>query len=475
MPLALVARVGGAMRLAAVDGQARRAGLAPGMTLADARARCPALATLPHDPEADARLLARLAEQMIRLTPLVAPDPPDGLLLDITGCAHLFADGEAGLVRAAMAGAGLAARHALAPHAAAARALARHGAEGEADVRRLPVLALELPDEALAGLRRAGLATLGDLAARPMAGLAARFGEEAVRRLRAILGEADSPIVPFRPRVPVRAAMRLAEPVARTGDVLEVIEALLADCAGQMAERRLGGRRFVVTLERTDGARRQLAVDTTRPQRDPAPVMRLLRERIETLADPLDPGFGFDAIALAVPRLEPLAVRQIGTDGALAEEDDIAALLDRLVTRLGSEAILRLHPRGSHVPERAQRLIPAVRRAPVPWPLPGEGVPRPLLLLDPPEPVTAIAGVPDGPPQRFRWRGRLHVVRLAEGPERIAPEWWRRLDGHLEAGAGLTRDYYRIEDEAAGRYWLFRRGLFSETGDPRWYVHGLFP
>jgi protein ImuB len=444
------------------------------MPLADARARCPALETAPHDPLADARALRRLARRMRHFTPQVALDPPDGLLLDLTGVAHLFG-GEAALLARAVAATGLVTRHALADHAATARALVRHGGEGAADPRALPVAALELPEAALAGLRRAGLTRLGDLAARPLAGLAARFGAEAVRRLRAILGEGGAPLDSIRPQPPIRAEARLAEPIARTDDVLDTIEALLLDCLGQLEARHAGGRRFVAELERCDGARRRLAVETGRPSRDLALVMRLFAERIEALADPLDPGFGFERIRFAVPRSEPLAARQAVLGGSAAAEDSLAALVGRLTTRLGPGQVLRLAARDSHLPEVAQRLLPVGHGQPAP-PLPPAAAPtapRPLLLFDPPQQVTAIAGVPDGPPLRFRWRGALHEVRLAEGPERIAAEWWRHPAGHLP-GHLRTRDYYRVEDAEGRRFWLFRHGLFEELAAPRWYLHGLF-
>ncbi|SFF89959.1 protein ImuB [Novosphingobium sp. CF614] len=503
------------MRLAAVDARAQALGLGPGMALADARARCPGLATLPHDPDADRGELDRLVAGMACLTPMAAADPPDGIVLDITGCAHLLG-GERELAGRAAELAGYTVRHALADNAAAARALARYGTrrgQGGEDVHALPVAALELPGPALVALRCAGLYRIGDLARRPMAGLAARFGEAAVAGLRRLLGETAAPIAPHAAPVPIRAEARFAEPIARTDDVLDVIEDLLVRLERDMAARRIGGRRFVATLCRSDGARRRLAVETGQPVRDPATVMRLMRERIETLADPLDPGFGFDAIVLAVPRAEPLGTRQIELDRAEASGDSVAALIDRLGVRLGAEHVLRMAPRDRHLPEKAQALVPAATqdrgfsppfafrggagggaarpaRCPDDGPHPNPSpeaedlsascfdlapVPRPLYLLDPPQPVMVVAGVPDGPPQRFRWRGKLHEVRLAEGPERIAAEWWRARGGHLPGGAGPTRDYYRIEDGAGRRYWMFRSGLFEERPNPRWYLHGLFP
>ncbi|HWU04661.1 MAG TPA: DNA polymerase Y family protein, partial [Novosphingobium sp.] len=228
-PFALVARVGNALRLAAINAPARAQGLSAGMTLADARARLPDLTTAAHDPAADAAALEDVARRMGRFSPAVMADPPDGVLLDITGCAHLFG-GEAGLARAAMIEARFAARHALAHHAAAARALARfgqHAARAAEDVHALPVASLEPGEEVLAGLHRAGLRRLGDLASRPMAPLAARFGEALVERLRAILGQVERPI-PLRKEVsPIRADIRFAEPIGRTDDVMEAIEHLL--------------------------------------------------------------------------------------------------------------------------------------------------------------------------------------------------------------------------------------------------------
>ena len=455
------------------------------MTLADARARCPGLVTASADPAADAAALEQVLAALGAFTPVVAADPPDGAVLDVSGCAHLQG-GEAGLLAAVLGTvrrAGHAVRPAFAGNAAAARALARHGGT---EVRALPVAALELPGETLVALRRAGLATLGDLAARPSSTLAARFGEGLVQRLRQVLGEAASPLVPRPHAAPLRAEERFPEPIARTEDVLDVIEDLLRRLGGELERRRLGGRRFVVTLCRADGARRRLAVETGRPSRDPAPVMRLLRERIEGLADPIDPGFGFDSVALAIPRSEPLAPQQVGLEtGKESVEESVAALIDRLSVRLGPAAVYRLVPADRHLPEVAQVERPA--RDPLPRaaasfaPRLAETPPRPLCLFDPPQPIEVVASVPDGPPLRFRWRGALHVVRLAEGPERIAAEWWRHEGAHgghaaTNAAAGaLTRDYYRVEDAEGRRWWVFRHGLHDEAVHPGWYLHGQFP
>jgi protein ImuB len=467
-PFALIARSGNALRLAAVCPRTAQAGLMPGMALADARARYPDLVTRGHDPAADARVLADLARAMRRVTPMVAADS-DGLSLDVTGVAHLFG-GEQGLVDAAIAlCAGLTVHHALADHADSARALARH--QGQ-DIHALPVAALGLDAEANAALRRAGLKTIGDLAVRPMAGLAARFGPEAVTALRRLLGEERAPIAPLVPVARLHFARRFAEPIGQDAAVMAALGDMLGEAHDAMQARALGGRRFRLSLYRSDGACRQLDVDTSRPTRDPAPVLRLFAERITELADPLDPGFGYDAMTLAPLVTEPLGASQRALDGDEDAEDGLNALIDRLSTRLGPGSLLRLVARDSHVPERAQAVLPAGRRLP-PRPPASDRPPRPLVLFDPPQPVEVMAGVPDGPPLRFRWRDHLHAVRLAEGPERIAPEWWRQPEGHLPGGEP-TRDYYRVEDDRGTRFWIFRHGLYDEPGTPGWYLHGLF-
>ncbi|SNS41327.1 protein ImuB [Sphingomonas laterariae] len=472
----------GALRLAAVDPVAMRLGLAPGLALADARARVPDLAVADHDPAADATLLDALAAGCGRYTPLVAIDAPDGLLLDITGCAHLFggdtglaADAEARLIRA-----GLTLRHALAGTADGAHALARFqtapAPDEAAAIKRLPVAALRLDPEAETGLKRAGLKTVGDLACRPLAGIAARFGADAVTALRRLLGEAESPIIPRRTEAMIRVERRFAEPIASTDYALAVLTELATEARARLEERKAGGRRFEALFFRSDGLARAIMVETGQPTRDPAVVMRLLRERIETLRDPIDPGFGFDMVRLAVPVAEPLAATQLKLEGGAIHEAEIAALVDRLSTRLGRGRVRRFRARDTHIPEQAQLALPAIATAtPAAWvpPAPDEPPLRPIHLFDPPQRIEVIAEVPDGPPHRFRWRREAHEVRRYEGPERIGAEWWRRKDGAVDQ-PGLTRDYYRVEDVRGRRFWIFRHGLYSEKPDPGWYLHGIF-
>ncbi len=479
----LVEKVKGALRLAAANGSALALGLSPGMTLADARARAPDIRVVAHRPEADAALLKRVLLDFGRFTPMAATDGPDGLALDVTGCAHLFG-GEAGLVRAVAArarGVGLAVRLAMAGTPEAARALARfgrggiHEGEGQSQaLRRLPVAALELSDKETQALSRAGLKTLAHLADRPTAPIAARFGAAAATRLNRVLGREDARIRPERP-VPLISVDRiLVEPITETTDVEAVIGDLLTEAMDRLELRGQGGRAFQAGFFRLDGEVRHITVRTGRPSRDAVAVLRLFRERLASLARPLDPGFGFDQLRLSVPVAERLASRQRGFDRTPPGAEDLGRLVDRLTARLGPEAVSRFEPVASHWPERTVRLtsaaLPPGEDGEWPEPDPVDPPLRPLQMFDPPQPILATAEVPDHPPNRFIWRRVDHRLVRVEGPERIAPEWWRRLRGPLEP----TRDYYRVEDQEGRRFWLFRSGFYGEEPAPRWFVHGVF-
>ena len=478
-PVVLVDKDQGALRLTAANPGALSLGLSPGMTLADARARVPDVKALPHDGETDGRLLRAVLEDFDRFTPMAALDAPHGLMLDVTGCAHLFG-GEArmvGVVRARAERLGLQVRLALARTPQTARALARFGPGGvvpegqDADLaRRLPIAALELPARDHQAIRRAGLKTLGDLDDRPRAPLAARFGADFPDRLDRVMGRVDVRITPHRPPAPVIADRVLAEPITDLDAVHAVIAHLLADAERQLETRGQGARRFVLSLYRLDGHVRRIALQTARPVREAGVVLRLFRERLAALARPVDPGFGFDHLRLGGEQLRAIAAEQIAFDRRPHGGEALDALIDQLSARLGPEAVLRVTPVASHLPERSSRLAPAQA---VPcgedWPAPDPDSPplRPLHLFDPPQPVEAVALAPDSPPARFQWRRAVHRVTRAEGPERIEGEWWR-------APRHRVRDYYRVEDEEGRRFWLFRAGGYGEDPPPRWYVHGLF-
>lgn len=479
-PLALFEKAGGAQRLVALCEGAAKLGLAPGLGVAEARARFPHLELIEADRPGDARLLEMVADWCDRYTPLVALDGSSRLLLDISGCAHLFG-GEAAMVAdltTRLTAQGLTVRTAVARQAGTAQALVDHasgtrlqaGGEREA-LAPLPLSALRLEPQVAAMLARLGLKRLGEMFELPRAGLARRFGQALGDRLDEALGHAPVPIVPRRPVPLIIHERRLFEPISRTEDILGLLETLAPRLALDLERRGEGARRLALTLFRLDGRVERLDVGTAAPTRDPVQLVRLFKERLKGLGDELDAGFGYDLVRLGVEACDPLAERQGDLGAAKGAGEPVEVLLDRLAARLGEAAVLGLDEVESHRPERAESFGAALRRELAAARPAGArvavGAPRPLRLLVPPEPVEATAGVPEGAPEQFRWRRAHHRVVRVEGPERIAPEWWRE-------DCGETRDYFRVEDVEGRRFWMFREGRQAPSGAPAWFMHGLF-
>nr|WP_246368034.1 DNA polymerase Y family protein [Aurantimonas endophytica] len=487
-PLALYAPVGSAFHIAAICDRAETLGLLPGTGLAEAKARFLGLETLAAEPDADRRLLEAVADWCDRYTPLVALDPPAGLVLDISGCAHLFG-GEKALMDDLLARLfhqGFRASAAIASHAGTALALVGHGdrpcvpaGAERAAVLALPVAALRLAPDLEAMLQRLGLKSIGALLSLPRAGLARRFGAGLLDRLDEAVGLAERPIGPRRPVPALLAERPLFEPISLIEDVERILFGLAGRLKIDLERRGEGARRLELSLFRVDGAVNRLMVGAARPVREPSRILRLFRERMKGLGEDFDAGFGYDLVKLAVHDTEAMAEVQTDLSGENDGDDAFAGLVDRLGARLGEAHVLRLKSEASHRPERVGSWRPAMAAAPAPWPaaaVGASGAPRPLRMLAVPEPVEASFEVPDGAPLKFRWRRALHVVRRAEGPERIAAEWWREADA-------ATRDYYRVEDDAGRRFWLFREGradpeidpeLQIPDGRPAWFMHGLF-
>lgn len=472
-----------ALRLAALDEHARRLGLYPGQALADARAMIPALETVIEDSIADRTLLEDLANWAERYTPLVALDADNGLILDITGAAHLFGGEDALLADLCtrLTAQGFFTRAAIADTPGAAFAAARFAtlsvvpAGGAATMLApLPLAALRLDRETVSAMDRVGLKRIGQIAALPRAPLAARFGMMLIRRLDQALGREEESIAPRRPVAPLSAERRFAEPITREEDVGATLISLAATLATSLEAQGLGARTLELALFRVDGFVARTAVATSRPVRTPKLVLDLFHEKFAGLGETFDAGFGFDVIRLAVNATAPQNPAQIDLAGDADGEAGLGQLIDRIGARLGPARIGRIVAEDSHIPERAERFAVAGedRLAGTPVPSspsfdPDAAIDRPLRLFARPEPVEAVAEVPDGPPVRFRWRRALYRVVRAEGPERIAAEWWR--------GDDLTRDYFRVEDVSGHRFWLFREGLYGrESLAPRWYLHGVF-
>ena len=470
-------------RIVAHEPDAGALGLFMGQKLADARALIPTLDARPAEPEADADLLRQVARWCDRYTPLVGASD-DGLMLDITGCAHL-AGGEAALmaeIAARLRGQGFTARLGLADSIGAAWALARFGAPlaraepgDAAPLMRLPLAALRLSDEVVTGLGRVGFKTVGCIAPLPRAPLAARFGEGLMRRLDQALGRAGETLSPLLPVAELSAEKAFAEPIAHTSDIDRAIALLAGSLVPLLEQRGMGARALELRLYRVDGAVPVLAVEAAQPLRDAERIAALFAQRLAGLAVEIDAGFGFDLVKLAVLRAEPFDGRQGELSGGPGRADRLEALVDRLGARLGADRVRGFVGADTHIPERAFGTLPVTRRrAGTPAAGPAAAIPappltRPLYLLARPEPVEAMAQVPDGPPVRFRWRKVGYAAARSEGPERIACEWWR--DGRRAP----TRDYFRVEAEAGQRFWMFRHGLYAqEKPQPRWYMHGVF-
>jgi protein ImuB len=471
---------------------AAAAGAARGARIAEVQALCPGLVVRPADLAGDAEALTDLSRWTRRWCPWSATDGADGIVLDTTGAAHLWG-GEAAMLadmEARLAGLEQESCLALAPTHGAAWALARHGTaratcgpdDLEASLAPLPVEALRLDAGTCLTLRRLGLKRIGDLAGVPRAMLAGRFGGDGrdlatpLRRLDQAMGRAPEPIV--APPLPdrCRAVRRLPEPVM---DPQPWLPELLDDLCGQLAAADRGLRVLVLELYRADGATTRFEARTSAATRDPAHLLRLLARRFETL----DAGFGFDLLAVEAERTEPLSPGQIRLDGEEDRDLAMAALIDRLSARLGRQAVQVPVPRESHLPERAEAWLPAQDRPTkssradllAPGGLGGGGMvarprARPIRLLRSPERIEVLYAVPEGPPVRFKWRHRPYLIRRHQGPERIAPEWW---DAPSHA---RLRDYYKVEVEEGGRYWLFREGVIGDGrgGSPHWFLHGLF-
>jgi protein ImuB len=504
-PFALVEQGPRGLRLIACDRTARGLGLHRGQRLADARAMAPSLACEIHEPHKDAESLLGLTRWCERYSPWVSLDGVDGLLVDATGSSHLFG-GEPAMaadMERRFAAYGFTARIAIAATIGAAWALARYSSSphrGE-DIGGLPIEALRIDTEAARTLRRLGLKTIGHLIDIPRSSLARRFrgetiDENVLMRLDEALGVRSEPFNPLTPPPVFLARQAMMEPLISQ----EGLEATLREVLGRLAQdleaAGQGALRLMLTLYKADGGRIAIPIGLTAPSRDARHLFKLFRPKLENL----DAGFGIDALVLEARETAAIAAAQQGfMEESHAVEFD--RLNDRVKNRHEDRAIAGLSAVASHVPERAENSSPhfcGEREGPVaqrregegrsgqvltaphlpiaagdgPLPLPAKarrGVNRPLLIFDVPESAIVLAAVPDGPPMRFTWRRVARRVAKAQGPERIAPEWWRL--GEKDA---QPRDYYTVEDDKGRRYWLYREGLYGE-GEPKWFVHGLSP
>ena len=460
----------------ALDAAAYAAGLRIGMAATKAQVLVKDLILQDANPANDAEALERLAVWALRFSPIVAVDPPNGLVIDTTGADHLHG-GEAamldGLVgRLAMSG--VAARTAVADTWGAAHALARYVTgictaapprHGASILAELPLESLRIQAPTAVALRTLGFDRVADLLAQPRAPLTLRFGPELGRRIDQALGYLAEPIEPVRPPDLIEVRRAFAEPIGAAETIARYIGKLVVQLCERLEDRGLGARRLDLICRRVDNDLQAVRVGMATPVRDVKRLTRLLCDKIETIA----PGFGIEMMTLAATVAEPFGRRQVAS--SLIEETaaDVSDLVDTLMNRVGERAIYRFAPVASDVPERSVCRVPAMSvDTGANWP--GHW-PRPSRLLPRPEPVETVALLPDHPPVSFTWRGVRRRVHRADGPERVFGEWWTR-DAELAA----VRDYFRVEDDAGERYWLYRAGDGEDasTGSHRWFLHGVF-
>jgi protein ImuB len=544
-PFALVTSGAHGLLISAVNSCAVDAGVAVGARLTDARAAVPSLICRAAEPREDEIALLRLARWAGRYGPNRNTDGDDGLWIDITGVAHLYGGEEKLLddLVQRLTRFGVPSHVGLADTFGAAHALARFGipdagtwalaaaGTGRAVFASFPVESLRLDAKSVLLLKRLGLRRAGQLYELPRESLARRFRSrdvagEVLTRLDQMLGLKQEPRGPLAepPVMSVRRAF--AEPLL-SGQAIETIAvALCEELSALLKEKGRGARSVRLSLYRADGTVAEVAISLRTPSRDGAHLMLLLKEKF----DSIDAGFGIDLMVLDVLRARRVTDSQEGfSEDAAAADYDPGPLIDRLSNRLGADAVTILRSRASHIPERSEVRMAALSSpsprssrgegrgegrplaqspvaAPHPNPLPvalvrangergspltyeppwpygpyGKGPRRPPFVFARPEPISVVAEIPDGPPARFIWRRVERRIARAEGPERIAPEWWRAIGLGENQKRQRVRDYYDIEDETGARYWVFRHGLYggaeNESEDdepPRWFLHGLF-
>jgi protein ImuB len=460
----------------AADEAAHRNGLRVGMPATNAQVLVPGVTIADADPQGDVEALERLAFWALRYSPVAAADPPDGVVIDIAGACHLIGGEEALLLdlRRRIEEAGLSVRVALADTWGAAHAVARFGRapiamvkpdQSREAVATLPLACLRLDSDIVSSLKALGFETVADLLAQPRAPLVLRFGRELGRRLDQAVGSAAEPIDPVRPVDLVEVRRSFAEPIGSADTIKRYIGKLAGKLCLVLEERGLGARRLDLICHRVDSRFQAVRAGTAMPVRDPKRIARLLGDKVESI----DPGFGIEIMALAATQVEPFGAVQRRSSLIDDTPPDVSDLIDLLANRIGEERLYRASPVPSDVPERSVARVPALSPdMDASWPT---NWPRPARLLSRPERIETIALLPDHPPVSFTWRGVRRRVRRADGPERVFGEWWKR-DVELAA----VRDYFRVEDEAGERFWIYRAGdgEDSATGSQRWFLHGVF-
>jgi protein ImuB len=472
IPFVLRVQSHGRMIISALNKSAEQQGISAGMALADARAIIPELEVMDDRPDLESRLMKRIAEWCIRFAPFVAIDPPDGIIIDASGCAHLWGGDHAYIkdIEKKINARGYSIGIAMADTIGAAWGLAHYlPVPIVVEKGSHPKAILDLPPEALRldvmiteRLHKLGLHRIRDFIAIPQHSLRRRFGRDLIQSINQALGREDEIIDPVIPLQPYEERLPCLEPILTRKGVEIGLTRLLETLCDRLSKEEKGLRNACFKAYRADGKISELKISTSRPSHHVAHLFKLF----ETMLDSIEVESGIELFTLSTTVVEDNPVLQekiLETAGGL-NDMRLAELIDRLSMKDGLQQIQRYLPDEHHLPEKSVRQALSLTEEPaIPW---KTDPPRPLQLLSPPEQIEVTAPIPDYPPMMFRYKGKIHKIKKADGPERIEQEWWIQRGQH--------RDYYYIEDEEGKRYWLFRSGHYDEAKTYKWFLHGFF-
>jgi protein ImuB len=472
-PFVLVSPDHGRMIITAANAIAQAQGIDEGMVVADARVINPSLTVLDDTPGISNKLLTGLAEWCIRYTPAVAVDLPDGLILEATGCAHLW-NGERNYLKTIttrLKDLGYNSRAAIADTIGTAWAIARYGQDSliiengmqSAALLSLPSAALRLEADIIERLDKLGLRHIRDFIGMPRSALRRRFGSEFLRKLDLALGHEKEIIHPVHPIEPYQERLPCLEPIITATGIEIALQRLLESLSHRLQKEQKGIRVAVFKCYRIDSKMEKIEINTIRATHNPRHLFKLFEIKLPTI----EPALGIELFTLEALKVEDVSLLQekLWEKPCGLENPELSQLLDRLAGKVGSAHIHRYLPDEHYWPERSIKLASSLgEKGTSTWRI---DRPRPLQLLNNPEPIEVTAPIPDYPPMLFRHKGKLHKVIKADGPERIEQEWWLQEGQH--------RDYYYVEDEEGCRYWLFRSGHYSADKSYQWFIHGFFP
>jgi len=470
-PFVLSASERGRIIVTAANDKAQAKGITKGMVVADCRAILPTLQVFDDTDGQAEKLLQSFAAWCLRYTPVAAIDLPDGLILDISGCAHLWGGEENYLkdIVQKLNGYGYRVRTAIADTIGAAWAVARYGrtvqiipsGQQKEALTGLPPAALRLDTAIIDRLKKLGLYTIRRFIDMPRSALRRRFGAALLSRLDQALGLEHESIQPIQPAQPYQERLPSFEPIRTASGIEIALQRLLEALCKRLAREEKGLRHAIFKGYRIDGGLQQIAIGTGKATRNATHLFKLFELKI---AD-IEPDLGIELFVLEAPVVEDLSAEQEALWAVSGSHDAavIAELLDKIAGKVGPNAIHRYLPAEHYWPEWSFVLSTSLQEKPqTEW---RTDQPRPVHLLPVPEPILVTVPIPDYPPMLFHYKGNLHKVVKADGPERIEREWW--ID------AGEHRDYYCVEDENGARYWLFRLGHYA-SGEPKWFLHGFF-